>query len=138
MKGLLPLAALSLAMFSSQSYALTGQEFHDKCQGLYTSPGKETPQEAVSRALNAGSCSGFVGGMIEGVSLIGRMLEHKGAVKKNFICLPPGKKSQQLLEEVLTYVENNPKVAGEPVQVSIYNTFAESYPCIDNSAAPAQ
>ena len=136
MKGVLS-AAILLSLFSSSSYALTSQEFYDKCNNLYQSPGKETPQDAVNRALNAGSCSGFVGGMINGFNLVGNMLGQKGAVKRNFVCLPAGKQSQELLDEVIAYIKENPEKASEPVQISVYNTFVLGYPCEEFANKPA-
>lgn len=127
-----PITAFSLAALllgSANVYALTGQQFYDKCVDTYKAPEQETAREAVGRALNAGSCSGYLGGVINGVNLVGNMLGQQKIIKKNFICLPQGKQAQELLQQALDYIKANPKMAEVPAQLSIYNVMAASYPC---------
>lgn len=80
-----PITAFSLAALllgSANVYALTGQQFYDKCVDTYKAPEQETAREAVGRALNAGSCSGYLGGVINGVNLVGNMLGQQKIIKR--------------------------------------------------------
>lgn len=121
--------SISLAC-ATVAYAYTSaQDFYKTCNDAYKSPHAESAEEAVSRALVAGSCAGYVGGVINGINLVGNMLGQQKAVDRNFICLPAKKQSQELLVEVLDYIAGHPDIANSPAQLSVYNAFSRKYPC---------
>lgn len=121
--------ALVFLVFGNDAHSYSAQEFSDNCRDAYKSTEGETAEDAVSRALVAGSCAGYVGGVINGINLVGNMLGQQKAVDKNFICLPEKKQSQALVYEVLEYIDQHPTLANSPVQLSIYNAFSKLYPC---------
>ncbi|WP_177418190.1 Rap1a/Tai family immunity protein [endosymbiont of Lamellibrachia barhami] len=125
------LTALPLIlMLSGNAYALSGQDYLDKCKKAITTPlEKETAQQAVNRALDAGSCGGFLGGTLGGMNLVGNMLLHKKALKRNFVCLDEGKQINELMKEFLVYLEGKPKDMKAPVQMHIFNHFSKKYYC---------
>lgn len=135
MAKLVKLALLLCVMASGNAFALTSQQFYNKCSSAYKAADAETPQQAVDRALDAGSCSGYVGGVINGINLIGNMLGQQKAVKKNFICLPKGLQSQALLQDVLKYIKDNQSLSQGPVQLSVYNAMTTRYPCEEFDAS---
>lgn len=120
---------LMLFFVSQQASAISAEQFYKKCHNIHQAGETETVQQSVNRALDAGSCGGYIGGVINGVNLVGNMLASQGAVKKNFICLPEGKQAQGLLVEVLQYIKANKNLSGAPVQLSVYNALSESYSC---------
>jgi len=125
---------LMLLLPASYAHAISGKAFYDKCsKALSNTEHGETPQEAVNRALNAGSCTGYVGGTIKGINLVGNMLMSKGKIKRNFICLPEGIQANKLLMDLLGYLYSKPDELNAPVQMHLYNKFTTQYPC----AAPA-
>ncbi|BBB29153.1 Rap1a/Tai family immunity protein [Neptunomonas japonica] len=130
--------AISLFIFislfsSAQAFAISAQQFYDKCHNINQSKSQETPSQAVTRALEAGSCTGYVGGVINGVNLVGNMLGQQKAVKKNFICLTKNTQIQELLYESLQYIKEHEKLSDAPVQISIYNAMTANYPCTEFS-----
>jgi hypothetical protein len=119
-----------ISLFSStQAFAISAQQFYDKCNNINQSKSQETASEAVTRALEAGSCTGYVGGVINGVNLVGNMLGQQKAVKKNFICLTKKKQVQELLYESLQYIKEHENLRDAPAQISIYNVMTANYPC---------
>ncbi|HHH36811.1 MAG TPA: hypothetical protein ENK48_08315 [Gammaproteobacteria bacterium] len=130
MRHLYPAAAIVLFCFPIAAQALTGNEFLLRCKDVnHAKKGRETIQEVVDRALDAGSCAGYVGGVINGINLVGNMLRQQKAMKKNFICLPQGMQASALVKQMVEYLEKNPKTLKAPVSLHIYNHFARSYPC---------
>ncbi len=123
------LQALLLLSFATNSQAYTAQEFLQRCDNLTTAQERETTQEIADRAMNFGACSGFVGGVISGVDLIGKLLEQKNLIPHGFICLPPNKPANTLLAEVLTYLRDNPEQQSSNAQLAVYNAVATAYPC---------
>lgn len=83
----------------------------------------------MTKALDMGSCSGMVGGVVNGVNLVGNMLGRQGAIKKNFICLPENIKATDLLNETLEYIEKNEKHHKLAAHLSVYAFMTEKYPC---------
>ena len=126
----LPIAtALFFGLITQQASAISAEEFYAKCNSVHQAKDSETTQQSIHRALDTGSCSGYIGGVINGVNLVGNMLGSQGAVQKNFICLPEGKQAQELLVEVLQYIQANPTLSVAPAQLSIYNALSKHYPC---------
>ena len=110
--------------------ALTSGELAGKCQSaLQALPESESKKAAVTRFLNVGTCSGYIGGTVAGINLVGTMLQQQKVVKQNFICAPKGLHSQQLLKMFVTYVDRNKKLKKEPSQFVIYKMLREKYPC---------
>lgn len=132
----LPCLALFLLLPGSYAHAISGKAFYNKCSKAVSSTKQgETPQEAVTRALNAGSCTGYVGGTINGINLVGNMLMTDGKLKRNFICLPEGIQANKLLMELLSYLYSKPAELNAPVQMHLYNKFTKEYPCAEPSKA---
>ncbi len=113
--------------FNSQAFSVSN--FIQKCSTAHQSKPDETPQQTVNRALDAGSCGGFVGGVISGVNLVGNILIKQNVMPNNFICLPPKKQVNELLVEVLKYMNNTPELHGAPAQLGVYNALATTYTC---------
>ena len=131
---LLPCLALALLLPCTNAQAISGKAFYDKCSKALSNPEQaETPQEAVNRALNAGSCTGYVGGTIKGINLVGNMLMAKGKLKRNFICLPEGIQANKLLMDLLGYLYKKPAELDAPIQMHLYNKFTKEYPCTEIS-----
>lgn len=126
---------LFLFFLSVQAKALSSQEYYQKCKDSYRTKTSESPQQAVDRALSTGSCTGYIGGVINGINLVGSMLRKQKALDKNFICLSQKKQANELLEEVLDYIENHKQYADAPVQLSIYNHMAKTYSCASFDSA---
>jgi len=127
---LLPCLTLALLLPCTNAQAISGKAFYDKCSKALSNPEQgETPQEAVNRALNAGSCTGYVGGTIKGINLVGNMLMAKGKIKRNFICLPEGIQANKLLVDLLGYLYSKPAELNAPIQMHLYNKFTKKYPC---------
>jgi len=118
------------ALFSEGTWALSGEAFLQKCQRVTVAPEKgESPQEIVNRALDAGSCAGFVGGAIKGINLVGNMLLQKKLIKHNFICLPQGVQANTLLAELVNHLASSPPEMEAPVQMHLFNLFIKEYGC---------
>jgi len=124
-------ALVVLLLFLMESvFAFTGEQLVDKCNASFNNdPNKQSVANVLEKALDSGSCVGFVGGVIHGVNLVGSMLEKQGATKKNFICLPEGVHAKGLVKTTLAHFKKNPKELKLPAQLGIYNTFAKKYPC---------
>lgn len=135
MRKTVTLIILMSLLNSTQAFAISAQQFYDKCHNINQSKKQETPNEAVTRALEAGSCTGYIGGVINGVNLVGNMLGRQKAVKKNFICLTKNKQVQELLIESLDYIKHHENLQAAPVQLSIYNAMATNYPCKEFSTS---
>lgn len=126
-------AVLLVAM--SPTYALTGGEILEKCKASISPPPNSEPtQKAISRFLDAGTCAGYVGGVLSGVDLVGSMMQQQKLANRNFICVPTNIHSQLLLKEVVEYIEKNPKEKGTPAQLVIYQLFSKKYPCTANAS----
>ncbi|MCP5146114.1 MAG: hypothetical protein H6978_14995 [Gammaproteobacteria bacterium] len=124
----LMLSATLLAA-STQVSAITGSEFLARCDGLNNAPKDETPQQAVDRALQAGSCIGIVGGVVQGVNLVGSMLQAQKATTRQFVCLPDGVQATELLELVLSDLRKQPADAGAQAPAHIYRSIMARYAC---------
>ena len=85
---------------------------------------------------DAGSCSGFVGGVIQGVNLIGNLLRAQNAIERQFICLPEGLQAAQLLEAVLVDLRKRPDDIAAPAELHIYRTIGTKYPCAKSESKP--
>jgi hypothetical protein len=120
---LLPVGAVAMET------TFTGDRFYSKCNKVNLTKGEETPNEAVQRALSAGSCSGFVGGVVKGVNLVGNMLQAQGAAQRNFICLPQGQHAMDLVRAVTTYIDSHDEVKSLPAQAAVYAALVEKFPC---------
>lgn len=128
--------ALLLTVMAHNSHAYTSTEFLKKCETAHKAVPNEKPQQSVNRALDFGACTGFVGGVVSGVDLIGNLLRSQKAIKQNFICLPPNKPANELLQEVISYIKQNQKSQGNaPAQLSIYNALAPRYRCSPSKGA---
>ncbi len=128
---LLLIMAIFLLLFSAPAFSLTtGQDFVQRCKNLNQAKQKgETVQQIVDRALDMGSCAGFVGGVINGINLVGNMLRQQKAMDKNFICLPQGIQANTLVNELINYLETRTNDINAPLSLHIYNKFVSQYPC---------
>ena len=131
MKGKSTFALIALLLLlAGPAYGFTGAQLMDKCNASFKeNPNKQSVAKTLELALDSGSCAGFGGGVIQGVNLVGSMLQKQGATKKNFICLPKGLHAKDLVKTVLAYFKTNPEDLNLPAQLGIYNTFAKQYPC---------
>jgi len=118
-----------LLTITSQAFALSSLQFLEKCRKAHVHKKTDTPQKIVTKALDMGSCSGMVGGVVNGVNLVGNMLGRQGAIKKNFICLPENIKATDLLIEALGYIEKNKQHHNLAAHLSIYAFMTGKYPC---------
>lgn len=118
-------------LFSTGSvFGFTGGQLADKCNASFKSnPNEQDAGKVLELALDSGSCAGFVGGVIQGVNLVGSMLRKQGATKKNFICLPPGVHARDLTKIILDHYKKNPADVKAPAQIGIFNVFTKKYPC---------
>ena len=85
------LATLFFGLITQQASAISAEEFYAKCNSVHQAKDSETTQQSIHRALDTGSCSGYIGGVINGINLVGNMLGSQGAVEKNFVYLRAGK-----------------------------------------------
>jgi len=128
-KPMFMLAAL-LLLLVEPAFGFTGAQLIDKCNASFKDdPNRQSAPKVLGMALDSGSCAGFVGGVIQGVNLVGSMLQKQGATKKNFICLPRGVHAKDLVKIILAYFKANPDDLHLPAQLGIYNAFAKQYPC---------
>lgn len=120
---------IAMLMLSSQAQALTGQEYVDKCnpKALSSQPSKQ--QAALEQALDAGSCTGFTGGVVQGINFIGTMLRAQQAITKNFICLNNEVHALGLVEVAYNHIKASEKLLGMPAQAGIYEALVSAYPC---------
>lgn len=124
-----------LSMSASPAFSYSGTEFLQHCNEATGAPAQgETPQQTVNRALQAGTCVGYVGGVINGLNLVGNMLRQQGGVKKNFICIGKKVQAPKLLKDLLGELEKQPQDMEAPVSLHIYRVFTERYPCADEVA----
>lgn len=121
-----------LLLVVEPAFAFTGAQLVSKCNASFKEdPNKQNATRVLEMALDSGSCAGFVGGVIQGVNLVGSMLQKQGATKKNFICLPEGLHAKDLVKITLVYFKENPQDNQSPAQLGIFNAFAKKYPCQD-------
>lgn len=112
------------------AWAFTGEQFLNKCDQVHQIKSTtETIQESIDRALDAGSCTGFVGGVIQGVNLAGDLLRAQNVIRRQFICLPTGIKAANLLEIVLQDLRKQPDDINAPAQLHIYRSIGKKYSC---------
>lgn len=130
MKNKIVFVIVALLLSAEPAFAFTGEQLIDKCNASFKDdPNKQSAAKILGKALDSGSCAGFVGGVIQGVNLVGSMLQKQGAAKKNFICLPKGLHAKDLVTMTLAHFKKNPKELKLPAQLGIYNAFAKKYPC---------
>ncbi len=86
-------------------------------------------QRMLAVALDSGACAGFVGGVVQGVNLVGGMLMMQGAAKKNFICASEQVHARQLVEVTLKFIKANPDMAKLPAHINVYEALSREYPC---------
>lgn len=134
-----PLFSIALFLVSltaaSPSLSYTGAEFLEGCsKATGAAPKGETPQQTVNRALQAGTCVGYVGGVINGLNLVGNMLRQQGGMKKNFICISEKVQAPKLLQLLLSDLEKQTANMDAPVQLHIYRVFTQHYPCAEDAA----
>jgi len=115
-------------------HAMTAQELLDKCSHLPNNSAKEeSPQRTVSRIMDAGSCAGFVGGVISGINLIGNMMMQKKIIEYNFFCLPQAAHSQELLNLTLEHIKKNKKLASSRAEVAVFHIFNSKFSCAEKA-----
>lgn len=118
-----------MLLLSSHAMALTGQEYIDKCDPEALKGQSADPQAALKRALDAGSCTGFTGGVMQGINFIGNMLQSQKAMSKNFICLTDEVHALGLVEIAYNHIKGKEKLLGLPAQAGIYEALVSKYPC---------
>ncbi len=126
----LPVALLFL--FSQTAMALSGGEYVEKCSPEKIGSMAGSAQQSIDKALDAGSCTGFTGGVLNGANLVGKMLIKQNALKANFICLPGKLHATALVEKSVTYIRNKPKLKDLPAQAGIFEALSNAYPCSGN------
>jgi len=111
--------------------AMTGEELLTKCSNIQESnvKDKNSSKQTVSKILDAGSCAGFVGGVISGINLVGNMMLQKKIIEYNFVCLPKAVHSQQLLNIVLDDIEKDKKLAEVRAELAIFHIFNSKFSC---------
>lgn len=93
-------------------------------------PVAEKQEEAIRRFLDAGTCGGFIGGVVAGINLIGAILVNQGGLKNNLICVPPNLHAQQLVNIIVQDIKvKNKKLGEESAQIAIYQSLRKRYPC---------
>lgn len=122
---------LSVSVFASPfaSAGFTGSDFVQKCRDVNLAKSAESSQEAVNRALDMGSCGGFVGGVVQGVNLVGDMLQAQGASNRNFICSPRELHPMDIIRLVSEYIQKNPRFEKLSAQSAVYAAMIGRYPC---------
>ncbi len=129
------LGAVLICLLPLPGFAMTGHDVYEKCTAsVQQPPASESTQKAITRFLDAGTCAGFVGGVLSGVNLVGEMMRQQNIIKRNFVCLPENKHSQILLKELLEYLQANTEDRDLPAQLVIYKVFSQKYPCQEASA----
>lgn len=132
----LPLALLLLCC--QPALALSGGEYIDKCSPEKIGSLSGSAQESIDKALDAGSCTGFTGGVLNGANLIGQMLIKQKALKVNFICLPGKLHATALVEKSVAYIRNKPALKDLPAQAGIFEALSNAYPCSEAPEPPGQ
>lgn len=119
-----------LVVFSVEGWcAFTGADFVEKCHDVNLAKGAETPQQAINRALDMGSCGGFVGGVVQGVNLVGELLQAQRAAPHNFICAPSELHPMDIVREVSGYISQHAEMKNLPAQAAVYSAMVTKYPC---------
>lgn len=124
------LIAVLLTMLPTGASALTAGELAKKCtDSLQQGSTNQPTQETAARLLDAGSCAGFVGGVISGVNLVGNLLRQQDAMKRNFICLPQNTHAQALVRVVIEHITAHSEDKNVPAELAVYKAMILKFPC---------
>ena len=123
---------VALLLISQPALALSCGEYVEKCAPEKIGSLSGSAQQSIDKALDAGSCTGFTGGVLNGANLVGQMLIKQNALKANFICLPGKLHATALVGKSVTYIRNKPKLKDLPAQAGIFEALSNAYPCSGN------
>ncbi|MDH5258190.1 MAG: Rap1a/Tai family immunity protein [Gammaproteobacteria bacterium] len=122
------------SVFPNMVMAMSGQELVEKCSKISAQASDTAPKQAsISQIMDAGSCAGYIGGVISGVNLVGNMMMQKKIIKYNFICMPQKVHAQQLLEIAVDNIKKDPKLASSRAEVAIFDIFNSNFSCADKT-----
>lgn len=120
---------LLLLTLATSANAFTGRDYVEKCNPEKLGAVSSNAQDSFNNALDAGSCTGFTGGVLNGANLVGQMLIKQNAMKRNFICLTGKVHATALVEKSVEFINNKPALLDLPAQAGIFEALTASYPC---------
>ena len=124
--------ALLITTFSSTAGAFSGSDLLGQCQKFMQI--LEGGQTVLQDALQAGLCGGYVLGVQEGFiassELADMVSEGKGIAKvtKKYWNIPADVESEEIVQTVVRYLQNNTEMQTKPAVLSVINALRQTYP----------